>query len=377
MNAICLQKSCGYSFQREVTNSKSRSKDTGHNTFMVPINSILENDYTKSQEIQESENIFTNVVDKMVLFNQRELENAAFTSYRNQEQKNEKGISQETQLSKNQEDVLRIIQLMGVELKNKIKWDSDGSCKLTDEQIKDLKERYDVEDLSEGEYYNLLVELVNLNVISGDDFEKQFIRDIPPEVIEHGGMVVEASSNDFRAERNNYLDKFLKDAEMFEYYFRAIEEKKSVIHESSLVKTQEYYKEQRERSHRLADIFQQIQRKEQDNKTIAKSEKSFNGLDILGPFAPDEVREAWNKAEKESGVNGYGMNSEGKLTNITVLFAMSLEGVINGGTSGILGGTVESARTAVQKALDRLGIPENDEDRKEKLFYEAFLEFLK
>ena len=38
-----------------------------------------------------------------------------------------------------------------------------------------------MENLSEGEYYNLLVELVNLNVISGDDFEKQFIRDIPPE----------------------------------------------------------------------------------------------------------------------------------------------------------------------------------------------------
>ena len=44
-----------------------------------------------------------------------------------------------------------------------------------------------MENLSEGEYYNLLVELVNLNVISGDDFEKQFIRDIPPEVIRYGG----------------------------------------------------------------------------------------------------------------------------------------------------------------------------------------------
>ncbi len=45
-----------------------------------------------------------------------------------------------------------------------------------------------MENLSEGEYYNLLVELVNLNVISGDDFEKKFIRDIPPEVIRYGGV---------------------------------------------------------------------------------------------------------------------------------------------------------------------------------------------
>jgi hypothetical protein len=376
MNTICLQKNYGYNSRKDATNLQSRSNATGHNAFTVPINSISENDHTKSQEIQGPGNIFTNEADKMFLLNQRELENIAFANRRNQESGNEKEVYQETELSKNQEDVLRIIQLMGVELKNKINWNSDGSCKLTDEQIKDLKERYDVENLSEGEYYNLLVELVNLNVISGDDFEKQFIRDIPPEVSEYGGMVTATSSNDYGTERNDYLDKFLKDAEMFEYYFRAIEERKSVIHETSLVKSQEYYKEQRERSHKLADIFQQIQRKEQDNKIITKSEKSFNGLDILGPSAPDEVKEAWNKAEKECGINGYGMDSGGKLTCLTSLFAMSLVSAYNGGGRDILGNTVYSAKTVVKKALDSLGIPQNSEEKKEKLFYEAFLRFL-
>ena len=113
-----------------------------------------------------------------------------------------------------------------------------------------------------------------------------------------------------------------------------------------------------------------------NNKSV-KNKKSFDGLDILGPEAPNEVKEAWNKAENECGINGYGVNSGGKLTCLTSLFAMSLESAYNGGGRDILGTTVHSAKTAVQKALDRLGIPQNNDERKEKLFYEAFFEFLK
>lgn len=112
------------------------------------------------------------------------------------------------------------------------------------------------------------------------------------------------------------------------------------------------------------------------NNKIVKNKKSHNGLDILGPSAPNEVKDAWNKAEKESGINGYGMDSGGKLTCLTKLFAMSMVSAYNGGGRDILGDTVYSAKTAVQKALDRLGIPQNSEEKKEKFFYEAFLRFL-
>ena len=114
-----------------------------------------------------------------------------------------------------------------------------------------------------------------------------------------------------------------------------------------------------------------------NNKSV-KNKKSFDGLDILGPEAPNEVKEAWNKAEKECGINGYGygVNSGGKLTCLTSLFAMSLVSAYNGGGRDILGNTVYSAKTVVKKALDSLGIPQNSEEKKEKLFYEAFLRFL-
>ncbi len=112
-----------------------------------------------------------------------------------------------------------------------------------------------------------------------------------------------------------------------------------------------------------------------NNKT-AKSKNTYNGLDILGPSAPNDVKDAWNKAEKASGMNGYGMDSGGKLTCLTELFAMSMESAYNGGGRDILGNTAYSAKTAVQKALSRMGIPQNNEEKKEKFFYESFLRFL-
>lgn len=134
--------------------------------------------------------------------------------------------------------------------------------------------------------------------------------------------------------------------------------------------------EEKEHCERLADILNQIRYSEKTSGTGARSSNVFNGLDILGPSAPDKVRNAWVKAEAESGVNGYGMDSEGKLTQITALFAMSVESMVSGKGQDILGNSVVSAKSTVQKALDRLGIPRNDKEKKEKLFYEAFLRLL-
>lgn len=112
-----------------------------------------------------------------------------------------------------------------------------------------------------------------------------------------------------------------------------------------------------------------------DSKRV-RGQKKFNGLDILGPSSTKEVKDAWNKAEKATGVNGYGMNSEGKMTQLTTLFAMSMESRYNGGEQDILGNTVYSAKRTVQKALDRLGVPQNSKEKKEKDFYEYFLSYL-
>lgn len=35
----------------------------------------------------------------------------------------------------------------------------------------------------------------------------------------------------------------------------------------------------------------------------------------MSPLAPNEVKDAWNRAEKVSGINGYGVDSGGKLAS--------------------------------------------------------------
>lgn len=117
--------------------------------------------------------------------------------------------------------------------------------------------------------------------------------------------------------------------------------------------------------------------KSYSNEKGKKTRTSFDSLDILGPAAPGEVKEAWNKAEKETGVNGIAMDSEGKLTQLTQLFVMSMENAHNGDRRDVLGDSVHSAKEAVQKALSRLGIPKNTEEKKEKNFYDAFLRLLR
>ncbi len=97
---------------------------------------------------------------------------------------------------------------------------------------------------------------------------------------------------------------------------------------------------------------------------------------LPGENAPESLREAWDKAEQETGINGEARDADGKLSALTKLFVLSLEKFYREGDSDILGNTVSSARTAILQALSRLGSPQTDAQKKEKEFYEAFLRYL-
>ena len=60
-----------------------------------------------------------------------------------------------------------------------INWESSGDHKLTAEEIAQLKEKYDVTNLSAQEYYDLMSDLTHMNVLSGNDVMGVFWR--------HGG----------------------------------------------------------------------------------------------------------------------------------------------------------------------------------------------
>ena len=133
---------------------------------------------------------------------------------------------------------------------------------------------------------------------------------------------------------------------------------------------------------------------EADKETV--QEKTPEIIDLIGPNAPDEVKQAWMEAEEEKGVHiakgGLYITSDGKHAYFTQLAGPIsrkwLRGELNETDQvDLLGSSVESAINAVNEWIYGLDHPlagqpakSIDEQRlmmNERAFYEAFLEKLK
>ena len=126
-----------------------------------------------------------------------------------------------------------------------------------------------------------------------------------------------------------------------------------------------------------------VEKAEQDNKADY-DEKAF---DMVGPHAPQEVKDAWMEAAKEVNANGLGIRSNGMISHISQMMVQRLGKMLKGETEkfDVLGSTVESAIRATEQALYDLDHPlapayrsiEAEQARiKEREFYVAFLERL-
>ncbi len=123
---------------------------------------------------------------------------------------------------------------------------------------------------------------------------------------------------------------------------------------------------------------------EAQDKVINCEEKAF---EMVGPNAPQEVKDAWMEAAKEVNANGLGIQRNGMLTHISQMMVQRLNKTLKGETENfdILGDSVGSAIQATKQALYNLAHPivytprsiEVQEARiKEREFYNVFLEKL-
>ena len=125
-------------------------------------------------------------------------------------------------------------------------------------------------------------------------------------------------------------------------------------------------------------------------------ENASESINMFGPNAPDEVRQAWMEAEEKTGVHiakaGLYITPDGKHACFTQLAGPILHKWLRGELNetdqvDLLGSSVESAINAVNKWIYDLDHPlagqpakSIDEQRlmmNERAFYEAFLEKLK
>ena len=130
--------------------------------------------------------------------------------------------------------------------------------------------------------------------------------------------------------------------------------------------------------------FLETEEKAAQGKAADQDEKAF---EMVGPNAPQEVKDAWMEAAKEVNANGMGIRGNGMMSHISQMMVQRLNKQLKGETENfdILGSTVESAIQATKKALYDLEHPvvytprsiEVQQARiKEGEFYRAFLKRL-
>lgn len=116
---------------------------------------------------------------------------------------------------------------------------------------------------------------------------------------------------------------------------------------------------------------------------VGNTDKEMNiherAFSYVGKNAPERVKQAWLETAKEIGVNGLGMQEDGKLGHISRLMKQRLLS----DDKNILGNSVESAIEVIKNALYDLenvmetGMTKSSNVQelreKEKAFYETFL----
>ena len=133
------------------------------------------------------------------------------------------------------------------------------------------------------------------------------------------------------------------------------------------------------------------ERAKQENESInpymADVDFDEKAFDMIGPNAPQEVKDAWMEAAKEVNANGMGIKKNGMLSHISQMMVQRLNKQMKGDVNNIdiFGNTIESAIQATSQALYDLDhpreyVPKSIEVQqacmKEREFYVAFLEKL-
>ncbi len=132
------------------------------------------------------------------------------------------------------------------------------------------------------------------------------------------------------------------------------------------------------------EIVAEKEEKAEQDKTTNYDEKAF---EMVGPHAPQEVKDAWMEEAKEVNANGLGIKKNGMMSHISQMMVQRCTKMLRGETdySDILGSTVGSAIQATKQALYDLDHPlapayrsiEAEQARiKEREFYVSFLEKL-
>ena len=98
-----------------------------------------------------------------------------------------------------------------------------------------------------------------------------------------------------------------------------------------------------------------VQENENINPYMAEADFDEKAFDMIGPNAPQDVKDAWMEAAKDVNANGMGIKKNGMLSHISQMMVQRLNKQMKGegdvDNIDILGNTTESAIQATKQAL--------------------------
>lgn len=262
MSRICFQDSY-YRQPRYQTHSGAGQKKEGF-CFLgeESSNSVSAASVSKKSNVS-SQNTSDGNTREVVAQYQEMLERELFLRSRNHPSKNKIEEKEDSVLFSedyNYETSSKIfLDILGIEMDEKINWNADGTNELTESQMRYLQNKYDIENLSKTDFYNLLAELSSMNVISHEDVRNQFL--CPGNPAAANGFVVSAADERFSqwlSEENDYLSRFQNEELMYDYLLQALLDGKSSVKASDIFMVRSYYAKQKENNGRLAEIFEKL-----------------------------------------------------------------------------------------------------------------------
>ncbi len=281
----------------------------------------------------------------------------------------------------------------GVDTTRRINEEATGEATLTPEQIEMLSEKYDVDNLTPQQQYDLLCDLTDMNAISAEDVYRSCMRIAPtinnlanavavpadnvllPSIYndQKQPTLLESLTSGLQQERDGYayMLELSRDSEKFD---KLSDKEKEIFSQNKDFAP--HFEAMIDSHQKLANVLSLLLR---NNKSTAD-----DALKNYGPNAPEEVKDAWTKAAEETGYNPNGTDENGKVTHITQLYLQASpkagddKPAING--NDVLGSSVSSARDAVSEMLAALEeklkdptLTQKESYEKEKSFYQAFL----
>lgn len=148
-------------------------------------------------------------------------------------------------------DAMKHFDKVTINTENPINWGTTGDHQLTESEIETLKNKYDVTNLSEQEFYDLMADLSHLNAIKPDDIVSRYHFKAPVVFFEKAALISPGTITEKDYHNDKPINNFLEELNGRVDYYSANNDS---INSAEFVRLNKFVFEQDRFQHLLLDL---------------------------------------------------------------------------------------------------------------------------